>query len=188
VNIPRLAARTVIGALFVGHGTQKLMGWFGGPGLEGTAGMMKSLEMHPPRRNALAAGVSETAGGSLLLLGLATPLASASLIGTMITAIRKVHWSNGPWVSAGGYEYNLVLIASLLALAEDKPGDISLDAALGLNFTGLKWPMAALGLGAAASSASVWLGQKSAAPADQPATSATDAGLQGPSEPGPDVI
>lgn len=188
MNIPRLVARTVIGALFVGHGTQKLWGWFGGPGVEGTAGMMKSLEMHPPRRNAVAAGVNETAGGTLLFLGLATPLAAASLIGSMITAIRKVHWSSGPWVSSGGYEYNLVLIASLLALAEDEPGDISLDAALGLKFTGLKWPVAALGLGAAASSAAVWLGQRSAASAEQPAASATDAGLQGPSEPGPDVI
>ena len=104
MNIGRLVARTVIGGLFVGHGTQKLMGWFGGPGLEGTAGMMQSLEMHPPRRNAMAAGVTETAGGTLLTLGLATPLACAGLIGTMITAIRKVHWSSGPWAAAGGYE------------------------------------------------------------------------------------
>ena len=164
MNFPRLVARTVIGGLFVGHGMQKLAGWFGGPGLEGTTGMMKSLEMHPPRRNAIAAGVAEVAGGALLFAGLATPLASATLIGTMITAIRKVHWSSGPWVTSGGYEYNLVLIASLLALAEDKPGDISLDAALGLEFTGLRWPLAALGVGAAASSATVWLGEKAAEP------------------------
>jgi putative oxidoreductase len=188
VNIPRLVARTVIGALFVGHGTQKLMGWFGGPGLEGTAGMMKSLELNPPRRNALAAGLAETVGGTLLVLGLATPLASSALIGTMITAIRKVHWSSGPWVSSGGYEYNLVLIASLLALAEDKPGDISVDNALGLQFTGLKWPLAALVLGAAASETTVRMGQRSAAPEEPAAATPTDAGLQGPDEPGPDVI
>src|SRR3954469_11848996 len=94
MNIARLTARAVIGGLFVGHGTQKLLGWFGGPGLEGTAGMMESLELNPPRRNALAAGLTETVGGGLLVLGLATPLASAGLIGTMITAIRKVHWSS----------------------------------------------------------------------------------------------
>ena len=171
MNVARLIARTVIGGLFVGHGTQKLMGWFGGPGLEGTAGMMESLEMNPPRRNAIAAGAAETGGGALLFLGLATPLASSALIGTMITAIRKVHWSSGPWVSAGGYEYNLVLIAALLALAEDKPGDISLDRALGLNFSGFRWSLAALGLGAAASSATVWLGKQASTPADQtPAT------------------
>jgi putative oxidoreductase len=163
MNIARFAARTVIGGLFIGHGTQKLMGWFGGPGLEGTQGMMESLDLNPPRRNALAAGITETAGGALMVAGLATPVASAGLIGTMITAIRKVHWSSGPWVASGGYEYNLVLIAGLLALAEEGPGDISLDAALGLDLTGVKWSLAALGLGAAASSASVWLGRTEAA-------------------------
>lgn len=167
MNIARLAARAVIGGLFVGHGTQKLMGWFGGPGLEGTEGMMESLEMNPPRRNALAVGITETAGGALMVTGLATPLASASLIGTMITAIRKVHWSSGPWVTSGGYEYNLVLIAALLALAEEGPGDISLDAALGLDLTGVRWSLAALGLGAAASSASVWLGRTASASSEQ---------------------
>ena len=186
MNVARLVARTVIGGLFVGHGVQKLAGWFGGPGLEGTAGMMESLRLHPPRRNAIAAGAAEAGGGALLTLGLATPAASSALIGTMITAIRKVHWSNGPWVSAGGYEYNLVLIAALLALAEDKPGDVSVDRALGLNFTGFRWSLAALGLGAAASAATVWLGENAApedpstadreaaeAPTDQPGDPAT---------------
>ena len=160
MNIPRLIARTLIGGLFVGHGLQKLTGAFGGPGLQGTTGMMESLDMHPPRRNALAAGVAETGGGALLFAGIATPLASATLIGTMITAIRKVHWPSGPWVSSGGYEYNLVLIAALLALAEDKPGDISLDAALGWEFRGLEWPLAALVAGAAASELTVWMGRR----------------------------
>ena len=184
MNIARLVARTVIGGLFVGHGTQKLMGWFGGPGLEGTAGMMKSLEMNPPRRNAIAAGVAEAGGGALLFLGLATPAASAALIGTMITAIRKVHWSSGPWVTSGGYEYNLVLIAALLALAEDKPGDVSLDTALGLDFTGFRWSLAALGLGAAASSATVWLGQQASAPVEASSPADPDQETSAPSGPG----
>ena len=188
MNIARLVARTVIGGLFVGHGTQKLLGWFGGPGLEGTAGMMKSLEMNPPRRNAMAAGITETAGGALLVVGLATPLASAGLIGTMITAIRKVHWSSGPWVTSGGYEYNLVLIAGLLALAEEKPGDISLDAALGLDLTGFRWSLAALGLGAAASSVSVWLGRKAPAPGDQAAAPASNGDRPAADPPGPGLV
>src|SRR5690242_20675825 len=103
MRVARLGARLIIGGLFVGHGTQKLAGWFGGPGLAGTDGMMESLELHPPRAQALAAGLTETAGGALLAAGLATPLASASLVGTMITAIRKVHWSKGPWNTGGGY-------------------------------------------------------------------------------------
>ena len=168
MNLTRLVARTLIGGLFVGHGTQKLFGWFGGPGLEGTTGMMESLEMHPPRRNAIAAGTAETGGGALLFLGLGTPLASAALVGTMITAIRKVHWPSGPWVASGGYEYNLVLIAALLALAEDKPGDVSVDNALGLDFSGARWSLAALGVGAAASVATVQLGKRAASSDDGP--------------------
>jgi putative oxidoreductase len=162
MNVARFAARSIIGGLFIGHGTQKLRGWFGGPGLEGTGGMMQSLDLHPPRRNALAAGISETASGALLVAGLATPLASAALIGTMITAIRKVHLPNGPWAANGGYEYNLVLIAALLALAEEGPGDISLDAALGRERSGMRWGLGALALGAAASTAVIEMGRRAA--------------------------
>ena len=175
MNYGRLVARTVIGGLFVGHGTQKLFGWFGGPGLEGTAGMMESLQMHPPRRNAVAAGLAETAGGALLTAGLATPLAAASLIGGQITAIRKVHWKSGPWVTQGGYEYNLVLIACLLALAEERPGDISLDEALGIQLTGFRWSLAALGLGAGASLTTTWLGSHVPAPAEETPDRAAEA-------------
>lgn len=77
MSVGRLAARGVIGGLFIGHGTQKLFGWFGGPGRAGTEAMMESLEMRPAKANALAAGVTETVGGGLLAAGLATPLAAA---------------------------------------------------------------------------------------------------------------
>jgi len=77
----------------------------------------------------------------------------------MITAIRKVHLANGPWATKGGYEYNLVLIAALLALAEDGPGSLSLDGALGLRTTGLPWSVGALALGAAASAATTETGR-----------------------------
>jgi putative oxidoreductase len=155
MHIGRFLARLVIGALFIGHGTQKLFGSFGGPGLEGTSGMMESLEMRPARRNAYAAGVAETGGGALLLAGLATPLACAALIGTMITAIRKVHLPNGPWAANGGYEYNVALIAALVALAEDGPGTLSLDAALGMHRRGSRWGLFALLAGAVASTAAI---------------------------------
>jgi putative oxidoreductase len=167
MSMGKLAARVLIGGLFVGHGTQKLKGWFGGPGLAGTEGMMTSLNMHPPRRNALAAGVTETAGGTLLALGLATPLASASLIGTMITAIRKVHLPNGPWAANGGWEYNAVLIGALVVLAEQGPGAASLDRLLGIERRGLLWGLGALALGAAASTAAIEAGHR-AAPAVAP--------------------
>lgn len=162
MQIGRLAARAVIGGLFVGHGTQKLFGWFGGPGLDGTEQMMGALEMRPTRHNALAAGLTETAGGALLLAGAATPLAASSLIGTMVTAIRKVHAPNGPWVSNGGWEYNAVLIAALTALVDAGPGDVSVDAALGRDEWGPGWAAAGLAVGAAASAAAIALGRRGA--------------------------
>jgi putative oxidoreductase len=134
--------RWVVGALFFGHGTQKLKGWFGGHGLDATAQFFESIGLRPGRRHATAAGAAEAGGGALLALGFLTPAAAAALIGVMITAIRKVHLKNGPWAANGGYEYNLTLIAVMLALADLGPGEFSLDHALGIEVRG---PLAALG-------------------------------------------
>ncbi|MEA2334469.1 MAG: putative oxidoreductase [Solirubrobacteraceae bacterium] len=169
MQIGRLAARTVIGGLFIGHGTQKLFGWFGGPGLDGAAAGFDAMGMRPGRRNAIAAGLAETAGGGALALGLALPLAGAALIGTMITAIRTVHLKNGPWNSNGGYEYNLVLIVAVLALVEAGPGCLSLDAARGSVRRGPSWALAALAVGAAASTAALELAKREAAAHPLPA-------------------
>ena len=57
----RLLARLFIGAMFVGHGTQKWFGWFGGPGIEKTSGMMESLGLAPARANAHAASAGAAA-------------------------------------------------------------------------------------------------------------------------------
>jgi putative oxidoreductase len=147
--------RVLIGGLFVGHGTQKLFGWFGGGGLEETAGGFESMGMRPGKRHAAAAGAAEAGGGLLLALGLATPLAAASVIGVMLTAIRKVHLPNGIWVTEGGFEYNAVLIAAVTLLAESGPGPASLDRALGIEKKGVFWGLAALAGGALASSAAL---------------------------------
>jgi putative oxidoreductase len=143
----------VVGGLFIGHGTQKLFGWFGGPGPDGTEQMMGKLQMHPARAQAVLGGATEATGGALLAAGLATPLAAAELIGVMITAIRKVHLKNGPWVSNGGFEYNLVLIAALVALVDGGPGNLSVDRALGMHDTGPGWALGSLAVGAATSAA-----------------------------------
>lgn len=150
MRLAKLTSRVLVGALFVGHGTQKLKGWFGGPGIEGMTAGMEQMGMHPPRRNAYAAGLSETVGGGLLAVGLFTPLAASMLTGTMLVAIKKVHLSNGPWVSEGGYEYNAVLIAAVLAFAESGPGDLSLDKAFGLERPGVASALAAAALGTVA--------------------------------------
>jgi putative oxidoreductase len=147
MDVGRLAVRGIVGPLFVGHGTQKLFGWFGGYGPEGTGGFFETLGLRPGKRHATAAGVAETAGGALLTLGALTPVASTLISATMITAIRKAHISNGPWVTNGGYEYNLSLIGLSLALAETGPGNPSVDDAL---FPGLKGTRFALLAAAAA--------------------------------------
>ena len=160
MDVGRFAARAVIGGLFIGHGTQKLFGWFEGPGIEGTEQMMGALDMHPTRPNAIAAGASETVGGALLVAGAATPIAASALIGTMITAIRKVHQSQGVWAAQGGWEYNAVLIAALLALVDAGPGELSVDAVLGRDEWGAGWAVGGLALGAAASTAAIALGRR----------------------------
>jgi putative oxidoreductase len=160
MKIGRVTARAVIGGLFVGHGTQKLFGWFGGPGLDGTEEMMGALQMQPARANAVAAGVAESVGGALLIAGAATPLAASSLIGTMVTAIRKVHQPQGVWAAQGGWEYNAVLIAALMALIDAGPGELSVDSALGREEWGPGWALGGLALGAAASTAAIAMGAK----------------------------
>jgi len=119
MKIGRLLLRVTVGGFFFGHGTQKLFGWFGGNGLDATAQGFEHLGLRPGRRNAIAAGAAEAGGGALLATGIATPLAASVLTATMLTAIRTVHAKNGPWATNGGYEYNVVLIAAVLALAED---------------------------------------------------------------------
>src|SRR3954451_14971386 len=122
MKLLRLILRVLIGGLFVGHGTQKLFGWFGGNGLEATGGFFDSLGLKPGKANAIAAGAAEAGGGALLLSGLALPVGGAALTGTMTSAIRHVHGSKGPWSTDGGWEYNAVLIAATLAIIEDECG------------------------------------------------------------------
>jgi len=153
MKVWRLLLRVIVGALFVGHGTQKLFGWFGGRGLDATAEGFEQMGIRPGKPNAIAAGVGEAGGGALLAAGLVTPLAAASITATMLTAMDRVHLKNGPWVTSGGYEYNLVLIAAVLALVETGPGALSLDAARGHERKGTVWALVALavgGIGAAA--------------------------------------
>jgi putative oxidoreductase len=168
MKLGRLLLRVTVGGLFVGHGTQKLFGWFGGHGLEATANMFDSIGMRPGNRNAIAAGVAEAGGGAALAAGFATPLAAATLTSVMLTAINRVHLKNGPWITNGGYEYNAVLIAAVLALVEVGPGELSLDHALGMERSGSGWALAALALGIAGAAGAHVLAE--ATPESQPVT------------------
>jgi putative oxidoreductase len=147
MKIGRLFLRFALGGFFIGHGTQKLFGWFGGHGLEGTGQFFESLGMRPGKQHALAAGAAEAGGGAMMVLGLATPISAAVITSTMLTAIYRVHLKNGPWATDGGYEYNVILIAAALVLAEVGPGEPS----LGGDWHGPKAALAALALGVAGS-------------------------------------
>jgi putative oxidoreductase len=158
----RLLIRIVMGALFVGHGTQKLFGWFGGGGPKATGEMFESGDLKPGERNAVAAGAAEASGGFLLAAGLLTPLAAAELSSVMITAIRVVHWRNGVWNSKGGVEYPAVVLAALFALVDAGPGRLSLDAARGRTRYGPGWALAQLAAAGLASHLVVTLGRRAA--------------------------
>ena len=159
-----LIIRLAVGGIFVGHGLQKLRGTFDGPGIEGTTQMMDGMGLRPARRNAIAAAVTETAGGAALALGAATPLAAAGITATMITAIRKVHWTNGFWNAGGGWEFNGLLIAAATAVVADGPGRLSLDAVVGKKTWGVGWALASVAAGAIGSAVLIETAKR--APAD----------------------
>jgi putative oxidoreductase len=149
MGLGKLVLRTTLGGYFVGHGLQKLVGWFGGGGPEGTGQMFEQAGLRPGRESALLAGAAEAGGGSLLALGLFTPAAVGMLTGVMTNAIRHVHRKNGLWVNDGGVEYPVVILAALAALAEDGPGRFSLDESLGIRVRGPIVAALAMGAGAA---------------------------------------
>lgn len=136
-----LALRLGVGATLAAHGTQKLFGWFGGHGLDGTGAFFDSVGFTPGRTNAMLAGLAEAGGGSLLALGLATPAAGAAAAGTMAVA-ASMNADKGFFAQNGGYEYPAMLGLTAAALALGGPGQLSLDAALN-HRVNLPWMRAA---------------------------------------------
>ncbi|MEE1766303.1 MULTISPECIES: DoxX family membrane protein [unclassified Streptomyces] len=124
-----LLLRLGAGGVLAAHGTQKLFGWFGGHGIEGTGAFMESVGYAPGKASATAAGLAETGGGALLALGLATPAAGAAAAGAMGGA-AAIHAPNGFFNAEGGYEYAATLGLAAAGLAVAGPGRLSLDHAL----------------------------------------------------------
>ncbi|MFP3391321.1 DoxX family protein [Brevibacillus sp. SIMBA_040] len=122
MDLGLLIIRLVIGLLFVGHGAQKLFGWFGGYGLKGTGGWLDSIGVKPGVAMALVAGLGELVGGLLFATGVGFWAGAILIAITMLVAIVKVHGQNGLWVTQNGYEYNLALIAVAIGLAMIGPG------------------------------------------------------------------
>jgi putative oxidoreductase len=125
-----LALRLPVGIIFMAHGAQKLFGWFGGYGLEGTGQWMASIGLEPGYLMALLAGSGEFFGGLAILLGLLTRPAAAVLAFTMVVAIVTVHLGNGLFMSNNGYEFGLALLAASVALAVQGGGAWSVDRLL----------------------------------------------------------
>ena len=122
-----LALRVPVGIIFMGHGAQKLFGWFGGYGLEGTGQWMASIGLGPGVLMAFLAGSAEFFGGLFILLGLLTRPAAASLAITMLVAIFAVHFENGLFMSNNGYEFGLALLAASVSLAFSGAGKAAID-------------------------------------------------------------
>ncbi len=123
-----LALRLPIGITFMAHGAQKLFGWFGGYGLEGTGQWMASIGLTPGYLMALMAGSSEFFGGLLLIIGLLIRPTSAVLAFTMLMAIVTVHLDNGLFMSNNGYEFGLALLAATISLTISGAGKLSIDS------------------------------------------------------------
>ncbi len=131
MNSGFLLVRLILGACFAAHGTQKLFGWFGGYGLNGTGGFMESLGFRPGKLFALAAGLCEAGGGVLVLLGFLGPIGPALILISMVVAMGAVHWKNGFFVTSNGVEVPLAWATCALAVTFAGPGKYSLDAVLG---------------------------------------------------------
>lgn len=133
VDLALIVLRVAAGALLAGHGAQKLFGWFGGHRLTGTAQFMETLHLRPGRAWAMLAGLTELAGGLLILLGLLSPIGPLAVIGAMVMAALKVHWGKPIWVTSGGAELPLTYAGIAATLALSGPGYYSLDRALNVQ-------------------------------------------------------
>jgi putative oxidoreductase len=122
-----LALRVPVGLILAAHGSQKLFGWFGGYGLEGTAKWMASIGLEPGLLMATLSGSAEFFGGVFLLLGLLTRPSAAVVAFTMLVAIFSVHIHNGLFMSNNGYEYALALLAVTVSLLISGGGRASVD-------------------------------------------------------------
>jgi putative oxidoreductase len=134
MNAGLLIARVVLGLLMAAHGAQKLLGWFGGHGLAGTAGFFEALGFRPGKLFAVLASMTEIGSGVLVALGLFGPLGPAGMVAVMIVAGGSVHLKNGIFATSNGIEVALLYATGAAALALTGPGAYSLDRLLSLSF------------------------------------------------------
>ncbi|WP_437681837.1 DoxX family protein [Sorangium sp. So ce131] len=144
-----LVIRVAAGGLLAGHGAQKLFGWFGGHGLDGTSMWLESMGMRPARVWGVLAGLSELGGGLLTSLGFLGPAGPLGILAAMGMATAKVHLHKPIWVTSGGAELPVTNMAIATALLLAGPGRFSIDEALRLDVP--RWValpgLAAVGIG-----------------------------------------
>jgi len=126
--------RVPLGLILAAHGAQKLFGWFGGYGLEGTGQWMESIGFAPGYVMALLAGSGEFFGGIALVVGLLTRPAALVTAFTMLVALT-VHLGNGLFLANNGYEYALMLLVASLTLMLQGAGRFSVDGFLSKRVT-----------------------------------------------------
>ncbi|MFI6079604.1 DoxX family protein [Streptomyces sp. NPDC051217] len=171
-DIGLLALRLGVGSVLIANGSQKLFGWFGGGGIRGTTEAMDQIGFTPPRESAIAAGVGETASGTLLVLGLATPAAGAAAAGAMSGAV-SVHAPAGFFSHSGGFEHPALVGLVAAALGITGPGRYSLDHFTGHTLDRPGTLMVAFALSAAA--ATVVVSRRIAVLAERRGIAATNA-------------
>ena len=139
-----LILRLAVGGIMAAHGAQKMFGWWGGPGLAGTAGMCSNLGYRRPLLMGVGLAVAELGGGLALATGFLTPLGALAVLVVMLTAVYLVHRPKGFFNTAGGYEFNLLIAAVAVGLVATGPGRLSIDRAIGWDseITGLWWALA----------------------------------------------
>lgn len=126
-NWAAVVLRIPIGIILVAHGCQKLFGWFGGYGLEGTGQWLASVGLAPGYLMALLAGSAEFFGGLGLILGLFTRVAAFVSALTMFIALFWVHWGNGFFLDQHGIEYALALSSATASLIFMGGGRFAID-------------------------------------------------------------
>jgi putative oxidoreductase len=135
MDLGLLLFRLALAAILYMHATQKMFGWFSGPGLDRAEKLFHNLGQRPGRQMAMLAAACEAGGSLLIAIGLVTPLGAAILAGTMAVAGGSLTMTKGTvWNAAGGGEYPFVLAGAAAALGFTGPGAWSLDAAIGARW------------------------------------------------------
>jgi putative oxidoreductase len=122
--------RLGLGVVFLGHGLQKALGLFGGPGITGFAKMLAGMGFAPASFWAYVAAYVELLGGLFLILGIGVRISSALIFMLMVVATVKVHLAKGLFLSSGGFEYNLVILCVCLALLLSGPDKLCITKKL----------------------------------------------------------